>query len=47
MPPDGVCLEYPIGVKIEAREIGVHDVIRVRNLAVSNEHDGCRLIHVG
>jgi hypothetical protein len=47
MLPDCVCLEHSIGVKIEAREIGVHDVIRVRHLAGSNEHDGRRLIHVG
>jgi hypothetical protein len=44
---DRVCLEYPVGVEIEARKIGVHDVIGVRHLAVSNEHDGCQLIHVG
>jgi hypothetical protein len=47
MPPGCVCLEHPIGVKIEAGEIGVYDVIRVRHLAVTNEHDGRLLIHVG
>jgi hypothetical protein len=46
MPSNGVRLEHTIGVKIERREIGIDNVVRVRYLAVSDEHDACRWIHV-
>lgn len=42
---DRVGFEYAIGVEIESGEVRVYDVVRVRYLAMPDEHDGCRCVH--